>query len=65
MSKPAACAQCGEDWFCSSPDYGRGAEFAHYCPRTGRRETTVVKGYTKEMAYADAGRPDLAERFKS
>jgi len=44
--KPTArpCERCGStDWFVSSPDYGRGAILAHYCPRTGTRRTREAK----------------------
>lgn len=35
------CRHCGsEDWQMSSPSYAHSpAQYAHYCPRTGRRET--------------------------
>lgn len=64
MPVPANCPRCGSDWFCSSPDYGDGAQFAHYCSRTGYRETTTVNGYTKADSHRDAGQHESAKRFK-
>lgn len=62
---PDPCEKCGSEWFCSSPDYGfgGGAQFAHYCSRTGRRETCSGFAYSKADSYRDADRPDLAEKF--
>lgn len=59
------CGYCNNDsWDCISPDYGDGATFGHYCSRTGSQIRTKVGGYTKEQSYRDAGRDDLADRFK-
>lgn len=61
-SKDDRCEFCGRAWGLNSPDYGSGAVFDHYCSGSSKRYAKL-RGYTKDMAYRDAGRPDLAERF--
>lgn len=59
------CTRCGcDDWECTSPDYGSGAWFTRQCNCAGTDVRMRVDGYTKEQSYRDAGRSDLAERFK-
>jgi hypothetical protein len=59
------CNLCGGEYFVSSPDYGRGAEMAHYCSRTGSRrvaratapEDIKKAAATKSLSLSNAGLP--------
>lgn len=60
---PAACERCGSNWFLSSPNYGSSGQWAHYCSRTGHRETYMDENApTPAESYAAADVDLAAER---
>lgn len=62
MSEPTKC-RCGNEWFISTPDYGGGTEYAHYCGRAGSRVTHHEPGGKYIGGGRWEGMPELPDGY--